>query len=274
MTSIGLICDAAIFAVCCCCRCRCCCCEEKENANHCCREIFRAPTWKKLFLSMIRLEFVDVHKAIVAHIDCWPSCRRLFINLEAGCVWADEQGYLVRIGFRQCKPVSFIRGLDLFQSLEHLAIDTSHMSNVVPVVHWPRWHETMRNLKSLWLERELLPRTMYKNLFHPPLSNVSTRRPAYWDKEWVADDSPPMLAQLRMHCWLKRGLLETCIALAPLALPSYILLWICDYLPSVAEISELKKIKRIEGIVATRRRLLAARNENNRQRKGKKLKKT
>jgi hypothetical protein len=63
---------------------------------------------------------------------------------------------------------------------------------------------------------------------------------------------------LALRCW--RGthpvLLNIAIAMAPLALPVYVIMWICDFLPDVASVPDVKKVRLIEGVQTSRRRLL------------------
>lgn len=55
-------------------------------------------------------------------------------------------------------------------------------------------------------------------------------------------------------------ILETVVAMAPLALPAYVLLWIIDWLPDYDKVhGALKKVSLIQSIIESTRRVLAAR---------------
>jgi hypothetical protein len=63
---------------------------------------------------------------------------------------------------------------------------------------------------------------------------------------------------LALRCW--KGtyplLLNVACAMAPLGLPVYVLMWICDFLPAVASVPDLKKVRLLEGIRTSYQRIL------------------
>jgi len=66
--------------------------------------------------------------------------------------------------------------------------------------------------------------------------------------------------------WTRRAhdrLRDAALALAPLDLPDYVLMWILDWLPEFTERSELRKIGLLRSVRASRTRVLAARADAN-----------
>jgi hypothetical protein len=51
-----------------------------------------------------------------------------------------------------------------------------------------------------------------------------------------------------------QNLVGICLALAPLCLPAYVVLWIIDWLPEYARKPEIKKIRLIQGVTESVRR--------------------
>jgi hypothetical protein len=60
---------------------------------------------------------------------------------------------------------------------------------------------------------------------------------------------------IRLMRFAQRDIIGICLAMSPLELPHYVMLWIIDWLPNYHRLSHLKKIRLIESVHTSVRKL-------------------
>jgi hypothetical protein len=197
------------------------------------------------------LVFINLRRETICEIDCPLTCVSLEIYCLNGqiCVWrrVDDleffTGAIATLSEAQRKAVWRIEGLGALKYLREFHLSGSLFKSIDAIQFFPGFDTALARVSKL----SIVPRARPLELLDVAPSDLAREWRSYLNRrrKWI----------------LVHGIVrDHCMALMPLDLPAYVLLWLCDWLPNVAVVTEIKKIRLIENLIASRRRVLAARD--------------
>ncbi len=115
------------------------------------------------------------------------------------------------------EKVHYVRGIFLLENLKMFWMTTTppHDNVLLRFDRWPEVDEIVTNVPSITLPKTICPVKRFDDL----------------------------LAFCRRFLHLHRKLVEVALAFLPILIPSYVVMWICDFLPLMNNVAEWKKMQ-------------------------------
>jgi hypothetical protein len=180
------------------------------------------------------IRFIDRREETILEVVPAANVVRIFLANDGTL----KTGGFVTLGKMTEEQMDRVFRIENLHEYDLEWIDFGHCRLIDCVENWPHRYEIFQRLVGFRVQMHALPaefRAINKNSVE-----LAAKLKTYF-VSWKA---------------VYRLLMENTIAMAPLELPQYVLLWTFDWIPGVGQHAEYKKVRLIEGVLQSRQSII------------------